>query len=91
MAVVTVTLAGKTFASRVGARVLHQVGLDDLVAQTPEQYVAIARALAADTQRLAGLRNTLRATMSRAPLADGTTVARDLEEAFRQIWGRWCE
>jgi hypothetical protein len=43
------------------------------------------------TQRLAALRNTLRATMGRSPLTDGRIVARDLEDAFRQIWGGWCD
>jgi predicted O-linked N-acetylglucosamine transferase (SPINDLY family) len=90
MGVPVVTLAGQTHVSRVGVSLLHAVGLDDLVAQTPEQYVEIAARLANDRDRLSRLRDGLRATLKASPLADGRALARDLESAFRQCWQRWC-
>jgi predicted O-linked N-acetylglucosamine transferase (SPINDLY family) len=90
MGVPVVTLAGQTHVARVGVSLLHAVGLDDLVAQTPQQYVDIAARLAADRERLTHLRATLRGQMQSSPLGDITSLARDVEAAYRQCWQRWC-
>ena len=60
MGVPVVTLAGRTAVGRGGVSVLRNVGLPELIAETPEQYVQIAAALAGDLPRLAELRRTLR-------------------------------
>ena len=90
MGVPVVTLAGQTHVSRVGVSLLHAVGLDDLVAQTPQQYVETAAKLAADHERLSRLRAMLRGQMRSSPLGDATSLARDVEAAYRQCWQRWC-
>src|SRR6185295_5854353 len=48
MGVPVVSLAGDRHASRVGATILHQVGLDECVATSEEDYVRIATGLASD-------------------------------------------
>jgi predicted O-linked N-acetylglucosamine transferase (SPINDLY family) len=60
------------------------------VAREPAEYVEIAARLAADTDRLAGLRFGLRERMLRSPLTDGAGTARALENAFREMWTSWC-
>jgi predicted O-linked N-acetylglucosamine transferase (SPINDLY family) len=90
MGVPVVTLAGQTHVSRVGVSLLHAVGLADLVAETPQQYVEIVGRLAADRSRLSQLRSSLRARMQSSELMDGTTLAREIESAMRQAWQRWC-
>jgi predicted O-linked N-acetylglucosamine transferase (SPINDLY family) len=85
-----VTLAGKTHVSRVGASLLHSVGLDNLVAETDEDYVRIAVELANDPFRLTDIRANLRQRMMESPLMDGPAYARDVEDAYRIMWRHWC-
>ena len=60
MGVPVVTLAGRTVVGRAGLSPLTNLGLPELIARTPEQYVQIAADLAGDLPRLADLRRTLR-------------------------------
>jgi protein O-GlcNAc transferase len=90
MGVPLVTLAGPTFAARIGSSLLASLGLDELVAQSPEEYVDIATRLATDTARLAALRAGLRERMRNSQLSDGAGLARALEDAYRQAFDQWC-
>ncbi|MGE3550913.1 MAG: tetratricopeptide repeat protein [Geobacter sp.] len=85
MGVPVVTLAGRTHLSRVGVALLHAVGLDDLVVDSPDMYIATAARLAANTIRLANLRRSLRGTMERSTLMAHTAFTRQLEEAFASM------
>ena len=89
MGVPVVTMAGATHASRVGASLLSAVGLPDLVAGTPEQYVHTAAHLAGDLPRLAELRQTLRGRMAASGLRDEARFTRRLEAAYREMWRAW--
>ena len=90
MGVPVVTLAGKTHASRVGVSLLANVGLPDLVARDPGEYVRIAAALGTDAHRLAEFRASLRERMAASPLMDATRFARNVEQAYREMWRAWC-
>jgi predicted O-linked N-acetylglucosamine transferase (SPINDLY family) len=90
MGVPVVTLAGKSHVCRVGVSLLSSVGLADLIAQTPEQYIEIAARLASDLPRLSEIRAGLRARMSASPLMDAPSFARDVEAAYRAVWKKWC-
>ena len=90
MGVPVVSLAGETAVGRGGVSILSNVGLPELIAQTPEQYVRIAAALAQDLSRLSELRATLRDRMQASPLMDAPRFARNVEEAYRTMWRRWC-
>jgi predicted O-linked N-acetylglucosamine transferase (SPINDLY family) len=90
MGVPVVTLAGRTGVGRGGVSILANVGLPELIAQTPQQYVQIATDLARDLPRLAELRRTLRARMQASPLMDAPRFARNIEAAYRQMWRNWC-
>jgi predicted O-linked N-acetylglucosamine transferase (SPINDLY family) len=90
MGVPVVTLAGTIHAARVGVSLLSNVGLAELVARTPEQYVELAVGLAGDLPRLAELRATLRARMQASPLMDEKGFAGDVEAAYGQMWRKWC-
>jgi predicted O-linked N-acetylglucosamine transferase (SPINDLY family) len=89
MGVPVIALPGDRMFSRTSAMVLTRLGLPELIARTPEDYVAIARHLASSLDHLAGLRAGLRQRM-RATLCDAAGVTRGLEEAYREMWRRWC-
>jgi predicted O-linked N-acetylglucosamine transferase (SPINDLY family) len=90
MGVPIVTLVGRTAVSRAGLSQLANLGLLELAAATPEQFVAIAVELAGDFQRLGELRTTLRERMRSSPLMDAPRFARGIEAAYRSMWQRWC-
>jgi FkbM family methyltransferase len=90
MGVPVVSLAGAEPRSRVGSSLLSSVGLADLAAGTPEDYVRAATRLAGDIQGLGALRSGMRARLLKAPLTDGAACARALERAYRDMWGAWC-
>ena len=90
MGVPVVTLVGKTVVGRAGLSQLTNLGLPELIARTPEEYVRIAAALARDLPRLAALRATLRERMRNSPLMDAPRFARDIERAYREMWRQWC-
>lgn len=85
MGVPVVTLAGDRPAARVGMALLTRAGLPDLVATDPETYRRIATDLAADAQRRAGLRPTLRHCMSNGPLGDVVGLAQAVEGICRRL------
>lgn len=90
MGVPVVTLAGKTHETRVGVSLLTGVGLPDLIAQTPEAYVAIAAQLAEDVPRLEALRTTLRQRVQESGLLASVPFTRSLEARYREMWRAWC-
>lgn len=90
MGVPVVTLVGPTVLGRAGLCYAKNLGLDGLVATTPDEYVGIAVALARDRPRLAGLRGEVRKRMESSPLMDGPRFARNMESAYRTIWRNWC-
>jgi predicted O-linked N-acetylglucosamine transferase (SPINDLY family) len=85
------TLAGDRHASRMVASVLTALGLEDLVARSPQEYVEKARTFAADGARRESLRATLRETMRTSPLCDALAFTRGLEMAYRELWRRWVQ
>lgn len=90
MGVPLITLRGDRFAGRAGVSFLATLGLPELIADGPADYVAKAVGLARDLPRLADLRAGLRPRLLQSPLCDAAGFARDLEAAYRQMWRAWC-
>ncbi|MDM0030843.1 tetratricopeptide repeat protein [Variovorax sp. J22P271] len=82
------TLAGTTFASRVGASLLAAVGLPELVTRDVAAYERLAIELATSPLRLADLRQRLAQLRTCSPLFDSERFARRLESAFDAMWQR---
>ena len=78
MGLPVVTRAGRCFASRVGASLLHAAGIPELIATDEAGYKAIALALAHDPAERARL-GTLAA---RSALFDTETFTRDFERVL---------
>jgi protein O-GlcNAc transferase len=83
-----VTLIGPTFAQRVAASLLRQVGLDELVQPDVPAYLDCARALCGDAARRDALRVRLVAQRATSPLFDGARFARDIEALYDRMWAR---
>ncbi|MEE8370919.1 MAG: tetratricopeptide repeat protein [Sphingomonadales bacterium] len=84
------TLAGGNFCSRMSASVLGVIGLEELVAESPEEYVEIAVDLARNPDRLLALRAGMRQRLLASSLCDGHSYTRNLEALYRDMWRRWC-
>jgi predicted O-linked N-acetylglucosamine transferase (SPINDLY family) len=85
-----VTLAGDQYVSRFGSSAHVNLGLEDLIARSPQQYVDVAARLAGDLPRLERLRGSLRDRMAASPLLDFVGFTRNLEAAYRHMWIDWC-
>jgi predicted O-linked N-acetylglucosamine transferase (SPINDLY family) len=90
LGVPVITIVGQTAAARAGLSLLSNLGLPELIAGTPEQFVSIAAGLADDLPRLRDLRATLRDRLQRSPLMDAPRFARNVEAAYCNMWQRWC-
>jgi len=91
MGVPVICLRGDRHAARVGASIMHHAGLPELVADSRDEYIDLARTFAGDMQRLAKLRNTLRRKMRESVLMDLPLFTETLESAYRKMWIAWCE
>ncbi len=80
-----VTRKGQTYAARVSASLLHALGLDELVTDSPEDYEAAAIALAQDRQRLTALRARLAGARESSALFDPARFAPNIEAVYAQI------
>ncbi len=81
------TCPGETFASRVAAGLLTAIGLPELIAPTLEEYERLALHLARHPEELQGLRAKLTAQRTTWPLFDTPRFVRNLERAYRAMWG----
>lgn len=88
MGVPVITLAGRVHAARVGTSLLTHLGLPELVAYQPEDYVALCARLVGDLPRLAAWRASLRERMRSSSLCDAPQFTRHLEDAFRAMTAR---
>ena len=91
MGVPVITLEGNSHASRVGVSILSNVGLPELIAKTPNGYIANAVNLANDLEKLKSLRKTLRDMMTQSLLTNAKCFTANLEISYRKIWKTWCE
>jgi predicted O-linked N-acetylglucosamine transferase (SPINDLY family) len=64
--------------------------LPELIANSEDEFIEIAAGLAKDANRLGEYHRTLRSRLERSPLMDGKAYATEMEQAYRQMWRRWC-
>jgi protein O-GlcNAc transferase len=86
MGVPVVTLNGGTALHRAGVSIAMNLGLPELVAGSPDEYVSAATKLAGDLERLSLLRAQLRSRLEASPLGDAPRFARHLEATYRTVW-----
>ena len=90
MGVPVVALRGRHFVDRVAASIVTHAGHPEFVAETPADYLSRAKELASDVPGLNKIRGTLRADIAASGICDGETYAATIENAYRDMWRRWC-
>jgi protein O-GlcNAc transferase len=81
-----VSMHGRNGVSRSGLSLLGSLGLGELVAATPRQYVETALALAGDRMRLEELRGSLRARFDKSSLRDERRFVTHFEQLLDMAW-----
>lgn len=90
MGVPTLCLNGDRLASRGAQALMAHLGLNQFIADTPEGYINQAPHLTSHIDELARIRQSLRERFNQSNLAKPEVLALSLENAFRQMWKRWC-
>jgi len=85
-----ITLAARAAIGRTSTAILGPLGLDELIASSPADYVERATALAGDRQRLAALRAEIPRRLRASPLVDGKAQAQALTQMLRRLWRERC-
>jgi protein O-GlcNAc transferase len=80
---------GGDFYARIGVPVVQPCGLDELIADDWDDYVARALALTSDHEALDALRVRTRDGFDASPYRDEVGFTRRLEAEFRAMFGRW--
>jgi len=82
MGVPVVTLVGDAHRQRTSYSILKNIGVEETIAHTADEFVAAASRLAGDLGRLADLRARTAAQIRRSILCDAGRFARQFEEAL---------
>lgn len=85
MGVPVITLAGNRYAARMGASVLTGIGLPELIARTPAEYLTLATSLADDLDKLSTLRRSMRDRMLQSAICDTPRFAKNFLSAMRTL------
>lgn len=91
MGVPVITLRGDRYASRMGSSILTLLGLQELIGETPDEYIAKAVSLANDTDRLNNLRHNLRARIIQCDYGNTKQFARDFEKTLLALWNKYLQ
>ena len=86
-----VTMCGQSFAARVGASLLRAVGLEELITNRLDDYEHLALHLATHQDELTAIRQRLANSRLTAPLFDSTGFARQIEDAYEQVYKLHCD
>ena len=90
MGLPVIAVKGDRHAARVSASILLNIGLDELIAESPGGSVRLAEELASDRQRIVRLRSELRDRIACSALCDKAIAVKAIEAAYRRMWERWC-
>lgn len=73
-----------------GASILKSLGFPELIADSPQDYIAKAVALSQDRPRLQDYHRILRPRLKASPLCDGPRFVKYVEQGYRQVWQAFC-
>lgn len=86
-----VTTSGKTLRNNIAAAILKTVGIEEMIAKTPEEYIEKAVFLALNQAHREKLRNNIRQLLSRYnPITDTASCGVKLLSAFTEMKNNRC-
>jgi predicted O-linked N-acetylglucosamine transferase (SPINDLY family) len=83
------TRKGNYFQSRIAASMLKNVGLEDMICQSTQEYEDRAVGLANNPEMLASLRERLWINRGTMPLFDTKRFVVNLEAAYETMWRQY--
>lgn len=86
MGVPVITLAGDRWQARAGQSILETIGLPHLIAHSIPAYIDRAVELAGNRDDIISMRKSLRTILQASPFCNGKKIARDVENAFTEMW-----
>jgi len=86
----TLTVAGATPASRQGAAIMGQLGLDGFIAANAADFVALGLDWGKRLAALAEVRAGLRVRWQHSPARRADVIATALDTSLRHMWRLWC-
>ena len=91
MNIPVVTLVGESHAQRVGYSILKNLGLDTLIAETPQDYIDLAVSLAEKPEKIVELKKHMRKNLIASSICNPEVFTRELELRLRKIWKDFIE
>lgn len=91
MGVPTLTLAGDTPSSRVGAGIMSQLNLHGFITSSIEDFLNTACHLPDRITELATLRTEMRERFKASAMGQPEGFAQSLETLLRTMWRLWCQ
>lgn len=91
MGVPLISRRGHNFVSRMGASLLTAAGLEDWIADSDQEVVAIAVEQSRDRRALLELKRGLRARLCQRPGWDIEAHVGAMEQVLRQMWRDWVD
>ncbi|MBD2718886.1 glycosyltransferase family 41 protein [Synechococcus sp. FACHB-909] len=85
MGVPLIGIRGDCTSARMSSSVLKAIGVDGWIAETPEEFAAIARQLAADYSSVRSEKKALQQRVLTSSLYDAAGLTRDLETCFETM------
>jgi len=83
------TLQGQSFASRVAASLLTNIGVPELITHSKEEYCSLAVELASNPDKLAAIKTKLAQNRLTTPLFNTKLFARHIESAYQAAYDRY--
>ena len=87
MGVPVITLVGKRHSERTSYSILKNLGVEATIADSEQDFVAIACRLATDLAFRASVKNEIQAGLKDSPLVDTDAYVRYLEDAYVRVAG----
>ena len=81
-----ISMAGKAFASRVGASLLSAIGLPELIAYSEDEFIKLACKLGNDLKAISTLKERLANNYQTMPLFNTKLYCKHLESAYQEMY-----
>jgi predicted O-linked N-acetylglucosamine transferase (SPINDLY family) len=91
MGVPVITLPSFRPVSRQTYSFLQTMGLTELIANSTEEYIGVAKRLADDQTELNTIRMGMRERMQSSLMCDGEAFAHNMDNILRDIWKQACD